>query len=44
MKFVSMVAGFVLASILVVGARAEPPAHSGFVGFSVNDLAVWSEK
>jgi predicted enzyme related to lactoylglutathione lyase len=39
MKFVSMAAGFVLASVLVFGARAELPAHPDYVEFSVHDLA-----
>jgi predicted enzyme related to lactoylglutathione lyase len=39
MKFVSMAAGFVLASVLVFGARAELPAHPDYVEFVVHDLA-----
>jgi len=39
MRFVSMVAGFVLASIITIGAHAAVPADADYVEFTVHDIA-----
>lgn len=39
MRFVSMAAGFVLASIITFGAHAAVPADADYVEFTVHDIA-----
>jgi predicted enzyme related to lactoylglutathione lyase len=39
MRFASATAGFLLASIITLGAAAEPPAKPDDVEFTVHDLA-----
>lgn len=43
MKYISMAVGFVLATLVTIGARAEPPAQAGahpdYVEFTVHDIA-----
>lgn len=39
MHYISAVAGFVLATLITIGARAQPPAHPDYVEFTVHDIA-----
>ena len=39
MKYISAAAGFVLATLITLGARAQPPAHPDYVEFTVHDIA-----
>jgi predicted enzyme related to lactoylglutathione lyase len=39
MRFVSMAAGFVLATIITIGSHAAVPADADYVEFTVHDIA-----